>query len=76
MTEDVKLTKQSEAILNKLREDVEHHRLTPDELAKVRKGLALLESLGVFAGVIIKAAAIVGSGAMLWQFLQGKGTGQ
>jgi hypothetical protein len=76
MTEDVKLTKQSEAILDKLREEDLGHRLTKDELAKVRKGLALLESLGVLAGIIIKAAAIVGSGALLLQFFQGKGTGQ
>jgi hypothetical protein len=73
---DVKLTRQSEAILRKLLEDVQSHRLTEEELATVRKGLAVYESVGVLANVIIKAAAIVGSLAMLYQFFVTKGAGQ
>lgn len=73
---EVKLTRQSEAILRKLLDDVQDHRLTEEELATVRKGLAVYESVGVLANVIIKAAAIVGSLAMLYQLFAGRGTGQ
>jgi hypothetical protein len=73
---DVKLTKQSEAILRKLMTDVEAHRLSEEELSKIREGLKLYESLGVLANVVIKAAAIVGSLAMLYQFFGGKGSNQ
>lgn len=73
---DVKLTKQSEAILSKLLEDVKAHRLTPEEMEKIREGLRLYESLGVLGNVVIKAAAIVGSGVMLYQFFGGRGSQQ
>lgn len=73
---EVKLTKQSEAILAKLLEDVQAHRLTPEEMGKIREGLRLYESLGVLGNVIIKAAAIVGSGVMLYQFFGGRGNAQ
>lgn len=73
---DVKLTRQSEAILRKLLEDVEAHRLTPEEMALVRKGLAVYESLGVLSNVVIKAGLIVGALATMYQFWGGKGSGQ
>ena len=63
---ETKLTQQSEAILEKLKEDVRLHTLTDDELARVRKGLAAYEGFGILVNVIIKAAAFVGAGAFFW----------
>lgn len=63
---ETKLTQQSEAILEKLKEDVRRHTLTDDELVRVRKGLAAYEGLGVLTNVVIKAAALITGGAVLW----------
>lgn len=73
MTE-TKLTKQSEAILDKLRRDVEQHRLSPEELSKIRKGLALVESLGILGELLIKAAAAVTAIVILWNTFSSGGT--
>ena len=69
MTIETKLTQQSEAILEKLREDVRLHTLTDDELSRVRKGLAAYEGLGILVNVVIKAAAFILAGAALWNFV-------
>lgn len=63
---ETKLTKQSEVILSKLRQDAGHNQLSVDELIKVRKGLAAYESLGVLSNAVIKAAAVIGAIAFLW----------
>jgi hypothetical protein len=63
---ETKLTKQSEAILSKLRQDVGHNPLSADELTKVRKGLAAYESLGVLSNAVIKAAGVIGAIAFIW----------
>ena len=65
---ETKLTQQSEAILEKLKEDVRRHTLTDDELIMVRKGLAAYEGLGILANVVIKASAFIAAGAVLWNF--------
>ena len=65
---ETKLTQQSEAILEKLKEDVRRHTLTDAELIMVRKGLAAYEGLGVLANVVIKASAFIAAGAVLWNF--------
>jgi hypothetical protein len=66
---ETKLTQQSEAILEKLKEDVRRHTLTDDELVMVRKGLAAYEGLGVLGNVVIKASGFIAAGAILWNFL-------
>lgn len=68
-----KLTRQSEAILTKLRDDVKKHLLTEDELAQLRKGLALVESVGVLGRFIITLAAIAGAITALFNFWPGSG---
>lgn len=65
---ETKLTQQSEAILEKLREDVRRHTLTDDELTRVRQGLAAYEGLGVLVNVVIKAAGFIAAAAVLWNF--------
>ena len=65
---ETKLTQQSEAILEKLREDVRLHTLTGEELARVRQGLAAYEGLGVLVNVVIKAAGFILAAAALWNF--------
>lgn len=66
-----KLTKQSEVILAKLREDVRIHYLTVEELGRVRKGLALVESMGILGRFVITLAAIAGSITALLNFWPG-----
>jgi hypothetical protein len=56
MPANTKLTKQSEAILYKLRLEVKrHHILTPDEVSQLREGLEWMDALkrfGILAGTI------------------------
>ena len=68
-----KLTKQSEAILAKLKIDVAIHFLTEEELAQVRKGLALAESMGVMGRFVITVAALVGAITTIFNFWPGGG---
>jgi hypothetical protein len=58
MPANTKLTKQSEAILFKLRQEVKHHHLTPEEVTQLREGLEWMDALkrfGMFAGTIRRA---------------------
>ncbi len=65
---ETKLTQQSEAILEKLKEDVRLRTMTPEELIMVRKGLAAYEGLGILGNTVIKAAGLIGAGAVIWNF--------
>ncbi len=66
---ETKLTQQSEAILEKLKEDVRLRTLTEDELVMVRRGLAAYEGLGVLGNTVIKAAGFIGAGAVIWNLV-------
>lgn len=66
---DVKLTRQSEEILARLRADVARGHLTEDQVKFVVKCMELKESVGVLANVIIKAAALVAAIAAIWAFI-------
>lgn len=63
-----KLTKQSEAILARLKKDVEKQLLTPEQFEFLRKGMLLNESMGIIGRFIISAAAFIGAGAALLNF--------
>lgn len=62
------LNPQSEMILEKLKVDLESHLLTEEEVAKIRKGLALSESLGYLGGIVIKAAALIATLLTILQY--------
>ena len=68
-----KLTKQSEAILARLKKDVEKHLLTTEQYEFLRKGMLLQESFGILSRFIIGAAAFVGAGFALLNFFPGGG---
>jgi cell division protein FtsX len=55
MPANTKLTKQSEAILYKLKQEVKRHILTADEVSQLREGLEWMDALkrfGLMAGTI------------------------
>ncbi len=58
-----KLTKQSEAILSKLSDEVKSHRgknpLTEEEIAKIRSAFTLYEGFGKMGGLAAKVAGFV-----------------
>lgn len=65
MTE-FKLTKQSEAILAVLRDEGQRSRLTDEEIAQIRAGLRLRESLGVLGYFVVKLAGVIAALGALW----------
>lgn len=64
-----KLTAQSEAIIAKLRDELKHTHLSEDELKQVRRGLALVDSYGIFTRFIIGLAATVAALSVLGSYL-------
>lgn len=56
---DTKLTKQSEAILDKLEHKISHRLFSEDEMKRIRMGLALVDSYGVFSRFIVGLAATI-----------------
>lgn len=68
-----RLTDQSEAILAKLKAELPAAHLNVDELRQVRKGLALVESLGVLTRFIIGLAAMAAAITGLFNFWPGGG---
>ena len=68
---EIKLTRQSEKILDKLREEFRHHTkdcLTADELKIVRKGLEFYDSAGIVRRFIVGLAIFIGSLSMLLNY--------
>lgn len=65
MTEP-RLTKQSEAILAVLRDEVQRGRLTDEEVAQVRAGLRMKESLGIIGYFVVKLAGFITALGVLW----------
>ena len=66
-----KLTKQSEAILVRLKKDVEKQLLTLEQFEFLRKAMLLQESMGIFGRFIIGLAGIAAAFAALinyWPF--------
>ena len=55
-------------IYDKLLSEVENSLLSIDELARIRKGLSLLESFGVLSNMVIKAAALLAAAIALFQY--------
>lgn len=72
---ETKLTKQSEAILEKLEVRMVSKLLTEEEMRKIRLGLALADSMGVFSRLIVGVAATVGAVFTLLNFWPSKGGG-
>lgn len=68
---EAKLTAQSEAILAKLKAETSHLHLTEGELKQVRRGLALVDSYGVFTRFVIGLAATVAAIMALGKFFWG-----
>jgi hypothetical protein len=68
-----KLTKQSEAILARLKKDVEKQLLTPEQFEFLRRAMLLQESFGILSRFIIGAAAFIGAGLALLNFIPGSG---
>lgn len=68
-----RLTKQSEAILARLKLDMREHTLTKEQVEFLRKGMVLQESLGILARFVIGAAAFLGAGLALFTFFPGGG---
>lgn len=54
-----KLTRQSEAILSRLKKDVEKQLLTPEQFEFLRKAMLLSESLGIFQRFVIGLAGLL-----------------
>lgn len=65
---DVKLTKQSEAILATLRKEVLHHKLTQEQYDFLESAVQLRNSFGILTGITIKAAVFAGAVAALYKF--------
>jgi len=63
-----KLTKQSEAILARLKKDVEKQLLTPEQFEFLRKGMLLNESMGIIGRFVISLAAFIGAAGMIFSF--------
>ena len=76
MPTEIKLTKQSEIILEKLSEELKtrhgENPLTEEEVATIRKGLTLYEGFGVFGNIVVKAAAFIIAALTMWNFVLGK----
>lgn len=64
-----KLTKQSEAILARLKKDVEKHLLTPEQFEFLRKAMLLQESMGLVSRFVIWLAGFIGASIALLNFL-------
>lgn len=63
-----KLTKQSEAILARLKKDVEKHLLTNEQYEFLRKGMLLQESLGMISRFVISLAGFIGAAIAVANF--------
>ena len=68
-----KLTKQSEAILARLKKDVEKHLLTPEQFEFLRKAMLLHESMGLLSRFVIWFAGFIGAAIAVMNFLPWSG---
>ena len=68
---DVKLTRQSEAILAKLRKEVLLHKLSQEQYEFLEQAVQLRNSVGILTGIVIKAAVFAGAVTALYKFFPG-----